>query len=299
MRAKRAVVTGFATLDYVIELSEPFAGTGTRRIRQIPNDAWPRPGGAALYSSRELASAGIEATVATWVGEDAGAECYESACRKSAIGTDGIVRRIHGATATCVLIYQPDGSYGCLFDTGTSNPEQLSGAQRILIERADLVVVAVGPPELTAEILAHVRPDALVAWIAKADCRAYPSHLRSQCAARADYIFCNEGERQFVEASQSAERARSAVIVETRGSRDVVVTVAGRQYVLPVRALDAADTTGAGDTLAGATMARVVNGDDPQSAVAEGIRAAEGLLKGRARRPRPGASAAAKRKRFS
>jgi len=282
MHRKRSVATGFATVDYVVELSEQFAGTGTREIKHIPTSAWPRAGGAALYTCTQLAKTGADAAPITWIGTDAGADHYKTACRNCGVSTKGVVSESGGATPTCILIYQPDGDYGCLFDPGNSNPQKLSAQQRFLFETADLVMIAVGPPDLAAEILSLVRPDAIVAWIAKTDHAANPQHVRASYSARADYIFCNGGERIFVDDSFSSPRIERQVIIETHGSNEILIDCHDRQVIIPVKPIETPDTTGAGDTLAGATMAQILAGQtDLGIAVEAGVKATASLLRNR------------------
>ena len=279
----RAVTTGFATVDYSIELAEQFDGTGTRTIRHTATDAWPRAGGAALYASRQLVRKGIAAAPVTWIGQDAGGKAYQAACEAANVPTAGLQIIEAATTASCFLIYQPDGDYGCLFQPPTVEPRALSAAQRDLLTAASLVLIAVGPPALAAEILAAISPSALVAWIAKTDHTAYPPAVRRAYAARADYIFCNAGERDFVNASLDGRQSPDQVIVETRGSDGVRVEVHERVFVVPVaESIETPDTTGAGDTLAGATMAAIFTGEsDLAVAVADGIEQSAELLRSR------------------
>lgn len=282
MQSKCAVATGFATVDYVIELSEQFSGTGTKEIKSFPNSAWPRAGGAALYTCRQLARVGFDAVPITWTGSDAAADHYKAACRESGVGTNGLASEHNGTTPICILIYQPDGDYGCLFNPGSSDPKKLTAEQRSLFEAADLVLIAVGPPAVADETLSLIRPDAMVAWIAKTDYDANPPNVRAKCSARADYIFCNGGERDFVDASFSAPRAERQVIIETHGSSEILIDSHDRQFVVPVEPIETPDTTGAGDTLAGATMAQILDGQtDLEVAVEAGARAAASLLNNR------------------
>jgi ribokinase len=282
VQSKRAVATGFATVDYVVELSEYFSGTGTSEIKHLAKDAWPRPGGAALYTCRQLALAGFDAAPVTWIGADTGGSQYKAACRESAVSTDGVFSQPNGTTPTCVLIYQPDSDYGCLFDPGASHPEKLTEQQRSLFKAADLVLIAVGPPALAHEILSLIREDAIVAWIAKTDHTAYPEHVRALYSARANYIFCNGGERDFVDASFSEPRTVRQVIFETHGSSEVLIDSRERQVLVPVEPIETPDTTGAGDTFAGATMAQILSGQaDLVKAVEAGTKQAARLLKNR------------------
>jgi len=279
----RAVTTGFATVDYSIELAEQFNGTGTRTIRHTAADAWPRAGGAALYASKQLVRKGIAAAPVTWIGSDAGGKAYRAECAAANVPTDGLQILQEATTATCFLIYQPDGDYGCLFQPPTVEPRALSAAQRDLLIDAKFVLLAVGPPALAGEILAAIAPSAVVAWVAKTDHTAYPSPVRRAYAARADYIFCNARERDFVNASLDVRHKPGQVIVETRGSNGVLVDMHEREFIVPVaESIETPDTTGAGDTLAGATMAAILAGEnDLEVAVAEGIAQSAELLRSR------------------
>ena len=282
MSVKRAVVTGYATLDYVAELAERFDGTGTRLIGHRPKGGWPRAGGAALFASRALSQAGVPAVPLTWVGGGLGGQRYMEACRSARLDCSGISVVPGRPTPVCVLAYQPDGSYGCLFDPGLAGSESLTDAQIEKLSAADLVCIAVGPPALGRHILSHVRDDAMVAWIAKTDHSSYPPDLREQYADRADIIFCNSDERAFADASRRTVPKTDQVIVETRGSQGVVVSGRGASFEVPAGAVQTADTTGAGDTLAGATLARLLeDADDLKGAVERGVIAARRLLEGR------------------
>ncbi len=282
MSIKCAVATGFATIDYFVEPAEQFTGTGTKEIKHLPKSGWPRVGGAALYACRQLAKAGVDAAPITWVGTDANSDHYKAACRECGVSTQGVVSEPGSTTPTCILIYQPDGDYGCLFDPGSCNPKKLSAQQRSLFQTADLVLIAVGPSTLADEILSLIRQDAIVAWIAKTDHVANPGNVRSKYSARADYIFCNAGEREFVDASFSTPRTAGQVIIETHGSSEVLIDKHDGQMVIPVESIETLDTTGAGDTLAGATMAQILCGQtDLRLAVEAGIKETKSLLKNR------------------
>jgi ribokinase len=283
MTGVSAVVTGFGTIDYVVEPLEQFSGTGTAVLKTLQKTGWPRAGGAALYASHQLRKAGVDAKPITWVGEDAAADQYKAACRKNSISIDGVTWRKGWMTPTCILIYQPDGDYGCLFDPGSCDPRKLSADQQSLLQAADLVIVAVGPPNLVDDIIAQTRPDATVAWIAKTDHVANPPCVRERLAKRADFIFCNGGEREFVDRSFTDQRSNRQVIIETHGGGEVLIDQIGEQVInIPVTPVQTQDTTGAGDTFAGATMTQILLGQsDLKVAVEAGINAAVDLLTSR------------------
>ena len=263
-----AVASGYATLDYVVELAESFDGTGTVAMRHRGASAWPRAGGAPLYACRPLAAAGFDAAPLTWIGGDGHARRYLDACRDCDLNLTGIAESAGAMSATCVLMYQPDGRYGCLFDPGArSEPEAIGPRQRMLLETADLVILAVGPPALAAEIVTSISPDAIVAWIAKADHATHRLDVRQRYAGRADYIFCNTDEYAFVESSLPGGTRARPPIIETRGGDGVTLHLGSRLASVPVSRVSSHDTTGAGDTFAGAFLAEILGGEpDPVAA---------------------------------
>lgn len=280
--SRKAVVVGYATNDYIVELAEPFSGTGTTPIRRRPESGWPRSGGAALYASRQLAFAGHQSAPITWIGKDDDGERYQAACRKAGVQLQGVAALDQGQTPTCLLMYQPNGDYGCLFDQGIGGTEGLDHTQRNLIRSADLVLIAIGPPALGKEVLENIAADAVVAWIAKDDGLNYPVNLCKLIASRADYIFCNSGERAFVDRSIEDRSGVLPAIIETRGSNGVIISGSDNPPLAPLESINSPDATGAGDTLAGATMASVLSGEvSIEESVRRGMAAAGELLKSR------------------
>lgn len=252
------VVAGFATIDYVVQVEGVFTGRGTRLMREA---AWPRAGGAALYASAALALAGVEAAPLTWIGDDADGDAYLASCREAGVVLEGVARLAAAASTRCLLIYNADGSYGCLLRPG---PSRLSQAQERLAATAPWLVIAAGPSEISRRLF-----------------DAFPADLAARLAGRADVIFCNAGERAGLEAGRRGARPSGQVLFETRGAGGVRVEAEGEVFDLPVASLTVADATGAGDTFAGGALAVLVAGGSPREAALAGVAAAEALLRRR------------------
>nr|WP_295107431.1 carbohydrate kinase family protein [uncultured Caulobacter sp.] len=265
----RVVVAGFATIDYVVQVEGVFTGRGTRLMREA---AWPRAGGAALYASAALAKAGVAAAPLTWVGDDADGEAYRAAC----VSDEGVAVMPDAPSTRCLLIYNADGTYGCLLRPG---PAALTEAQIGLAAEAEWLVIAAGPPEITARLLDLQGPR--LAWIAKDDPACFPPELVARLTARAEVIFCNAGERAWLEAGRGSPSPAGQILFETRGADGVHVEAGGEVFDLPVTPLKVEDATGAGDTFAGATLASLVAGRSPRVAAEAGITAAGLMLSGR------------------
>jgi ribokinase len=274
---KRSVFMGYAALEYAVELEGAFKADWTTLIRHRHKQPWPRPGGCHFYAAVPVARAGGAPALITWIGDDAMGTLYRTCCGEEGIGVQGVIS-IPGATPLCFLIYQPDGSCGCLFDFGMSGRVAITPEQERLIAAADLVCITVGPAAASMRALELIHPEATVAWITKNDPASFIPPLREMLARRAQFIFCNARERAWVD-EVTGERPADQVIIQTGGAEAVQVHRSGSVTHLAVNALRMHDTTGAGDTLAGGALAAILHGEtDIVRAVREGIDAAYELL---------------------
>lgn len=282
MATASVVIAGFATLDYVARVEGDFTGRGTLVMRQGARDAWPRAGGAALYAAVALAAAGVAAAPLTWIGDDADGAAYLRACRRGGAGLEGVAVAQGVVSTRCLLIYNADGSYGCLLRPG---PAVLIQAQLDLAVRAPWLAISAGPPEILHRLIEEARPSgARLAWIAKDDPACFPPDLAARLADRAKVVFCNAGERPWLEAARSVPRPAGQVIFETRGAAGVFVEGPDGAFHQPVSPLVVDDATGAGDTFAGAALAVLTRSGSAREAAAAGVAAAAALLEARAGR---------------
>jgi len=273
------VVTGYASLDYAVRLDRPPQADHTATILTRPSE-WPRLGGSPAYIAMALVANGErDAAPVSWIGDDAVGVHYRDALTRHGVRTDGIEAR-PGRTPTCILAYQPDGGCHCFYDPGLARPPDLGAPQRALVASADCLCVTVGPTDATRAALALARPEAFVVWAVKADRRAVPDDLAAALAARADAVVFSRGEATFVARAFAAARpgARPRLSVETRGSLGVAIDCDGVVEIVPADPIEAADSTGAGDTFLGGFLAALVGGAQPRDAAQAGAAAARALL---------------------
>lgn len=273
---RRVVVSGYSTVDYVVRASGGFTGQGTTTMVADPGRLRPRAGGAPIYACAALARAGHAASPLTWLGDDERHGGYLDVCRAEGVLQDGVEILPGASTSTCLLIYHADGAYGCLIDTLAV---AATGRQLALAAEADVLVFAAGDAEASAQLLAHAKPGALIAWIAKRDPECFPPPLTRRLMTQSTIVFCNEGERTWIDAIHG--RRPGQVIFETRGERGVAIDSDAGPAFLPVHPLNAWDATGAGDTFAGAALGALLNGLSPAEAAQLGAQAARRLLEGR------------------
>ena len=279
MATRPVVIAGFATMDYVVQVEGDFTGRGTLLMRAGADDAWPRAGGAALYAGAALAAAGVLAAPLTWIGDDADGATYDQACHRAGLSLDGVAIEDGAPTTRCLLIYNADGTYGCLLRPG---PTTLTAEQLALAGRASWLVISAGSPSIAARLLDAVAPDARVAWIFKDDAACFPPDLAARLADRADVVFCNAGERAWLEMSRSSARPAGQIVFETRGAEGVLIEDGPARFAQSVALVRVNDATGAGDTFAGAALAVLARGGSAQAAALAGVEAAAALLSARA-----------------
>ena len=279
---KNIVVIGYACMDYSAVLDGYFKGDQTVMIKQRPADSFPRPGGCPLYVARPLPSESNSVSIISWVGDDSLGELFRTSVTDAGVDARGISTVESGTTPVSFMIYQEDGSCGCCFDPGMLGREILSSQQSNLIREADLLCVTVGPPEIAQRALSLVSDSCEVAWVAKNDPLSYPADLSKQLGVRAEFIFCNHTEREWIDESL-AHRERSApLIIQTAGANPVLIEQGGIRTTVEVASITFDDATGAGDTLAGGCLRALADGNnDPESIARSGIDSAAKLLRSR------------------
>ena len=272
-------IIGYASLDYVVRLDRAPVPDATATILSRPLE-WPRLGGSPAYVASAMVAAGVDATPISWVADDADGCAYCDALVNRGVSDEGIAVS-PGRTPTGILAYQPAGGCHCFYHPSLAEPLALDAHQLELVAEARWVCLTVGPPGATRQALAAVRADAKLVWAVKADPRAVPPELAAAICARADIVAASRAEGAFVAAAVAAAEPpqRRRLFVETRGADGVAVTQDGRVELFPVAAVEADDTTGAGDTFLGGFLASLIAGDEtPERAVGAGARAARQLL---------------------
>ncbi len=267
-------VTGYASLDYVLDLATPGAPDQTAHARKVP-DAWPRAGGCPTYISMAAAQFDQIVNPVMWVGDDPLAAQLLDRLTDHDINTEAVARVAGAVSPTAVLLYQPDGSCACIYDPGLAGQESLTSAQKNAITSASHLCISVGPPHLIADIIALRAPTARLYWAVKNDPACFTPDICTQLAQDADVIFCSTAERAMIGLTK-------AVVVQTRGAKGVRIEDGESITNLPVVALEVHDATGAGDSFAGGYIAAEMSGaTTPKEAAQVGIDTAFLLLKNR------------------
>ncbi len=269
-------VTGFASLDHVLDLAAPILPDQTAHATKLP-DAWPRAGGCPTYISMAAAQFDQTATPVMWLGDDPLAAQLLDKLEECGIDTKSVARVADAVSPTAVLMYQPDGNCACIYDPGLAGQEVLTTAQKTAISSASHLCISVGPPHLIAAIMALRAPTARLYWAVKNDPVCFTPELCTQLCQDADVIFCSASERKMIGRT-------NAVVVQTMGAKGVQIEDGETITTLPVTALEVHDATGAGDSFAGGYIAAEMSGiTSPIEAAQIGLNTANRLLTNRQR----------------
>lgn len=270
-------LVGYATLDYIAQAEGALQPAGTNPIR-ITDQGWPRIGGAPVYAGEALLQAGHAAALVASIGADAPGAALIAHLRQRGFATQALVQDAGCRTPVCVLIHQSDGRYCCFLDRGGAPDTGLSPAQKAVLQAADWVLISAGQSDMAQEALSLMRADQQLAWIVKADATSFPEALRDALRRRAAVIFLNHHEADFLGA-QPEDLPPHQLVFETDGERGVYIHREGRTITLTTAMLDTMDTTGAGDTFAGATLAALIARPEAvEDAARAGLAAATQLL---------------------
>ncbi|MCX5512771.1 hypothetical protein C3941_03250 [Kaistia algarum] len=286
----RVAITGFSSFDYAFRLRGPMVADKTTTIDWRSGE-WPRVGGPPAFIASAMVRAGFsDAIPVSWIGQDRESQAFLSALSEAGVEIGGIAP-LPGRMPTSVLAYDPDGGCHCLFDPAIEVPQRLDDRQSTLVAEADWVCLTVGPPDVTEQILALIRPETKLIWSVKVDERVMPGDLAARVAARADIAAWSRGEAEFAAKAfaASASNRPSRLLIETRGGSGVVLRSSEGEARFPVRAIDTSDTTGAGDTFLGGFLAAFIEEPgDAHAAIRHGIAAVEALLRARLQNNRQG-----------
>ncbi|MGE2723846.1 ribokinase [Mycolicibacterium pulveris] len=231
-------------------------------------DALPRPGQTVLASSMSTAPGGKGGNQAV-----AAARAGATVQLVAALGNDSAAAQLRGhleandvGLAGAVTLPGPSGSASIVVDSAAENTIVVApGANahlrvddadvRAVIADADVVLTQLEIPVGTAVDAARVARSAGAVVIVNASPAGAPPHELLALSELADVVVVNESE-----ASQWHWPVAHLVI--TRGARGASYLGDDERFDVPAPAVDAVDTTGAGDVFAGVLAAGWLTGHE-------------------------------------
>lgn len=259
------LVAGSANLDFVVRASHVPAPGET----VLGRDFATFPGGKGANQAVACARAGAAPTrMLLGLGDDAFAAALESSLRESGVRLD-IVRCLDRATGTAFICLSDDAENAITVAPGANDAlraehlPDLAGIGHLLLQ--------LETPLDTVEAYARAAHAAGVTVVLNAaPARALPASL----LALVDVLIVNEGEL----AALAGERGAIAACLDKIDVSCVIVTMGARGCCARTRdgvllqsafAVDAVDTTAAGDTFCGTLVAALGRGDALADALRE------------------------------
>lgn len=280
------VVIGSINMDLVLRVPRmPLPGetlTGGA-FRTIPGGKGANQAVACARLSGKVAGAQQVAMVGC-VGDDA----FGATLRAALVG-DGIidshVTTLPGVASGIASILVDDNGQNSIVIAGGANdllsPAHIDAAKE-LIEQADIVVLQLETPMATVvHAIKLARSLGKTVVLNPAPAASLPAGVLELV----DYLIPNEIEAAMLAgvSPEGADAKALAAALQKLGSDNVIITLGskgvhaalyGGDYTFPAEAVQAIDTTAAGDTFIGGFVAGLASGMDEAEAIQQGQRAA-------------------------
>jgi ribokinase len=223
--------------------------------------ALPRPGQTVLASSMTsspggkggnqavaAARAGADVRLVAALGDDPAAGLLRAHLRENAVGLDGVLT-VPGPSGSAVVMVDSAAENAIVVAPGANGHLNVnSAAVRAVIAAADVVLLQLEIPLGTVNDAARVARAAGAVVMVNASPAGAPPHELLRLAEVADVVVVNEAE--------AAEwHWPTPNLVITRGVRGASYVGAEERFDIPAPAVEAVDTTGAGDVFAGVLAA--------------------------------------------
>jgi len=252
---RTVLVAGSANLDFVVRAAHAPAPGETVLGRELST----YPGGKGANQALACARAGAAPTrMLLALGADAHAEPIERSLRDG--GVDLIVRRIGDrATGTAFVCVADDGENAIVVAPG-ANAALRGDDLPALAGIGWLLLQLESPLDAVATWARRARAAGVTVALNAAPAQALPTALLDDI----DLLIVNQGELAALTGLSDLDAALAAVrvprVVVTLGARGCLARVDGVRLHQPAFAVEAVDTTAAGDTFCGALVAALAAG---------------------------------------
>jgi ribokinase len=240
----RVAVVGSVNMDVVFDVAtlpqpgETVLGSAVRSV----------PGGKGGNQAIAAARAGAEVQLVAAIGADTNGHQLRKHLADNGIGLDGLIT-LPGPSGTAAIVVDANGENMIVVAPGTNGHLTLDSRRlRDLVSAADVVLVQLEIPLATALVAARQARAAGATVIVNASPAGGDPGSLADLAAATDVVIVNESEVREWEWPVPH-------LVITRGRRGATYVGGDQEFEVPAPAVEAVDTTGAGDVFAGVLAA--------------------------------------------
>jgi ribokinase len=211
------------------------------------------PGGKGANQAVAAARAGAQVQLVAAVGTDSAAGELRAHLARNDVGLDGVVS-LPGSSGAAMIVVDAAGENTIVVAPGANGRLTVDTAElRAIVTDSDVLLLQLEIPVLTALAAARTARLAGVTVIVNASPAGADPAALAELAASADVVVVNQAE---------ADHWQLPVphLVVTHGADGATYTGADEQFAVPSPAVDAVDTTGAGDVFAGVLAANWAGG---------------------------------------
>lgn len=244
MAAARVCVVGSVNAD--LRFSVPALPRPGQTV--LASSMASSPGGKGGNQAVAAARAGARVALVAALGDDAAAGQLRTHLTANGVGLDGVVT-IPGPSGTAVVVVDAAAENAIVVAPGANGHLSInSAAVREVIADADVVLLQLEIPLPTVLDAARVAHAAGALVMVNASPAGAAAHELLALSEVADVVVVNE--------SEAAEwHWPVAHLVITRGARGATYLGPDERFDIPAPAVEAVDTTGAGDVFAGVLAA--------------------------------------------
>lgn len=228
-----------------------------------------RPGGKGANQAVAAAKLGARVTMVGRVGDDAAGHAMLDNLTANGVDVSKVEYELHAATGTALIAVAEDGENSIVVAPG-ANAELTPGGLPGLSGKVLLLQLEI-PMET---VVAAARDFSGTVILNPAPAQSLPEELLEYV----DVLVPNEGELTAITGiADPVDAARSMIgprwVAVTRGERGALLVDRDHAITIEAPAVEAVDTTGAGDAFCGALAAEMARGMDVEAACATAVRA--------------------------
>lgn len=260
------LVVGSANVDLVVS-AERRPGPGET---VLGGDTVISPGGKGANVAVAAARLGADVALLAAIGDDAYGTVLMDSLRAAGVHTD-LVQKVARPTGIAYITVTPDGENSILVSPGANTAVE-PGTVDTALAGAKVMIASLEVPLPTVQRAVAAAEAAGVRTLLNL---SPPADVGQQTLAALDVLLVNEHEAAWLLGTDTDPAKlldlgpRAAVV--TRGARGALVVSASGCTELAAPAVEAVDTTGAGDAFAGALAAALAAGADLETAARRAV----------------------------